>query len=114
MERLLEILKGRRYTYSCEVELQDEIARILSSSSIPHHRESPESRESRPDFMVGSTAVEVKVDGALSSVIRQLHRYASLDTVAGIILVTGKSRHRGVPRLMLGKPVRVVYLNPLL
>lgn len=78
------------------------------------HRLTP---QSRLDFYVralGAPAglvVEVKVDGSLSDLTRQLFRYAEHATVLGILVVTTRHRHRALPSLILGKPIGVLYLG---
>jgi hypothetical protein len=78
------------------------------------HRLTP---QSRPDFYVralGAPAgivVEVKVDGSLSDLTRQLFRYAEHAAVLGLLVVTTRHRHRALPSLILGKPIAVLYLG---
>ena len=63
--------------------------------------------------------IEVKTNdskggASLSQVTRQLWRYAKLDSIKAIILVTSRSKHRDLPAEILGKPVFVVYLSSFL
>ena len=113
IDRLGEVLGQHRYSFTCENELQIALASVLTDSSIPFEREKRLTARDRPDFQVGTTAIEVKVGGSLTEVTRQLHRYAQLQEVESILLVTSKARHRAVPRQMNGKRVEVLYLNPL-
>lgn len=101
--------------YSSEKVLQDDIQAALQRHLVPHVREHRFTAEDIVDFMLpgdggGGLALEVKVDGGLSAVTRQLHRYAQHREVRAVVLVTTKLRHAHLPRLMNGKPVEVVHL----
>ena len=66
--RVAEHLQGYRYTWTTEVELQDAIWDVLTTT-FTAERERALSRRDRPDFIVhvdglGSVAVEVKITGA--------------------------------------------------
>ena len=113
MAAIAAVLRQNRFVTQCEDELQQAIASVLTSSSIGFSREKSLSREDRPDFLAGRVALEVKVDGSLTQVTRQVHRYVQSEDVDGVLVVTTKQRHRALPREMNRKPVRVLYLNPL-
>ena len=99
-----------------ERELQERIAVALArATGIPGGvddvtREHRLDARSRPDFLVWTgaatgIAVEVKIAGSPQDVLRQLLRYAEHPAVSGVLLVTTRSRHRGiVPAELLGKP----------
>lgn len=55
-------------------------------------------------------AIEVKIAGSTSSVVRQLERYARCAEVGELILVTTRAKHHAVPRVLEGKPVYLVSL----
>lgn len=109
-EQLAGIIKGFRYSYSGEKELQDGIAAALDSSGVEYSREFPLSAADRLDFMVGMIAVEVKIKGTRADALRQIHRYAQHDAVGGIVVVTTKARHLDMPTSLNGKPVCVASL----
>jgi hypothetical protein len=108
--RLREVLGAYRYTHASERDLQDGLAQVLSLRGIRFDREVRLSDEDRPDFMVDGIAVEVKVDGSLSAVTRQLHRYAQHKPVRAVLLVTSLQRLANLPTEMNGKPVAVLAL----
>lgn len=111
LSRIVEVLRQHRFKFSCEKDLQDGIEEVLrSSSGFTFERESRLSESDLVDFMVKGIALEVKIQGSLSSVTRQLMRYADQETVTAILLVTTKMQHKNMPPTMRGKPVRVVYL----
>lgn len=101
---------SRRYRFSDETMLQNGIAKVLAEDGIAFEREYPLGRD-RVDFFVQGIALEVKVDGSLSEVTRQLHRYAQHPDVQIVALVTTKSQHCRMPSEMAGKPVRVIHLE---
>jgi hypothetical protein len=66
--------------------------------------------KSRIDLLVGSTGIEVKIDGSYSSVLRQLTRYAACPELTELILVTTRSKHHLLPATIGTTPVRCVSL----
>ncbi len=113
--RLREILGTYRYNFASERDLQDGIAQVLFQRGIRFAREvrlppAKKGEQDIPDFMVDGIAVEVKVDGGLSDVTRQLHRYAQHKEVQALLLVTSRSQLGNQPGKMSGKPVMVLAL----
>ena len=107
--QLVETLDRFRFDESSEERLQDGIEAVLRDRGVAFVREARLSDEDRIDFIThDGVGIEVKVDGSAASVLRQLHRYAHLDTVQALVLVTTKRRHQ-VPAALGKKPVRVVY-----
>lgn len=51
--------------------------------------------------------LETKIAGSVSEITRQLHRYAQLESVKAIILL---SRRSNVPHEINGKPIRIITL----
>jgi len=63
----------------------------------------------RIDFLLpGGLGVEVKINGSLSGLTRQVHRYAQREEISALIVVTTRHRLAQLPDTMHGKPVRVV------
>lgn len=114
IDELVERVHARRFRFSSEAELQEGIGRVLWGIDAPLEREWDLGRQyGRPDFVVGWTAVEIKVGGSLAELTRQVHRYAQHPGINSILVVTTRSRHRNLPDTINGKPCRVCYLNPL-
>ena len=65
----------------------------------------------RIDFLLGGVGIEVKVDGSTAQILRQLRRYASSPQIEHLVLVTNRARHRSLPAVIGGKPLRVVHIN---
>lgn len=111
LQHLAEVLGRHRFRFTSELQLQDAIARAFASERVVALREQALTLQDRPDFLVGDLAVEVKVGGSLSDALRQLHRYAQHEDVAGLLLVTSRLQHTDVPETMTGKPVRAVHVG---
>jgi hypothetical protein len=108
---MITLLKGKRFKYSTERELQDGIEIVLRDASVAYEREYALGPGDVIDFLVHeSIGLEVKISGSPVEVARQLLRYAGQPKVSHIMLVTGKLRLGHLPAELLGKPVSVVSL----
>jgi hypothetical protein len=105
------LFDGHAFTTTDEAELQRALAEVLDGAGVDHRREVRLTARDRIDFLAGAVGIEVKVDGALAAVTRQLHRYALRPEVASLLLVTTRPQHRGAPRELCGKPVTVALLH---
>jgi len=112
-EEICASLRGVQFHFSNEKELQDGIAQRLTAPGIAFLREVVLSPGDRIDFLVDRIGIEVKVDGSLSQVIRQLWRYAQRPEISALILVTSRAKHGPIPPAMNGKPVLCVCLLSL-
>ncbi len=111
-EDLVGYLEAFRFRAIHEFELQALIEKALKQTTVRFEREARLSSADRIDFLVhGATriGIEVKVDGSVQAVTRQLHRYAQLDTIQELVLFTTRSKHRGIPRSFAGKPIHVIH-----
>lgn len=107
---LAGLLSRTRFRVHNEADLQRAIAHVFDGEGITFEREVTLSEGDRVDFLVGTIGVELKVDGSLSSVTRQLHRYAASPLVSELLLVTTRMRHRNMPGSFNGKAITVVHL----
>lgn len=76
-------------------------------------REVAISPEDRIDFILQERfdlGIEVKVDGSLSALLRQLQRYAQHDAIDGLLVVSTRAHHRDLPATLSDKPVVVASL----
>lgn len=111
-EALATLLRSGRYQVTDEYALQAAIAAHLDGSGVPFAREVVLDAARRLDFLVGGTAIEVKVDGSTSALRAQIERYANHPTVTGVVVVTALSQHLALGgRTLTGKPVQLVYLS---
>jgi hypothetical protein len=109
--RVAAAIAANRYRYPAEVGLQDAIEVVLADAGIPAEREPRLTAADRIDFLAGRVGIEVKIAGRPADVERQLRRYAASPDVDALVLVTTRARHRAMPAVIGGKPVRVVWLS---
>lgn len=109
---LVALIERHRYTVTCERELQEAIGLVLTREGVSFSSEVRLSPRDRPDFMVGSTALEAKVASWSGQVLRQVTRYMQHEAVLAVVLVTTLRRH-SLPAMVLGKPVLVALARGL-
>ena len=95
-----------------EAQLQDALQTLLKASYSHVRREHRLTETDRIDFLVERTGIEVKIQGSLTQVMRQLRRYADSDDVDDLVLVTTRALHRQLPHTLGGKPLTVIWLPP--
>ena len=104
-----------RFHYSNELELQHGIHQIFAG--IPSlKREARLNATERPDFFIEDfgIVIEAKIKGSTGSVLDQLTRYAKIDAVKGLVLVTTRRQQAlRMPYILEGKPLAVCYLPQL-
>ncbi len=120
LDRVVSVLKRHRFNFTTEDELQRGIASALREAGESFEREVPLTKADRIDFLVGvregddfrsEVGIEVKVDGSISALTRQVYRYADHPRVPAVLIVTGLHRHDNMPPVMNGKPVRVLVVS---
>lgn len=109
MNNLLNILSSIRAPLTDEKLTQDEIARQLGLAGVSYEREFRLSEKDRVDFKIAQVAIEVKIKGSQSSILRQLERYALHESVTHIVLLT--SRSVIAPATLNGKPLFIISLS---
>jgi hypothetical protein len=121
--RIREALGTRNLRSSNELEVQDRIEDALKACRVCFEREVRLNESDRLDFLVygelntnghghagPGVAIEVKLDGSLAALTRQLHRYAQHERVLELVAVTNRARLTHVPRTLNGKRVEVYSL----
>lgn len=110
-EHIRSTLQRKPLRGPTEAVLQEVIAAAFTEAGIPFEREVCLSAKDRIDFLCGGElGVEVKIDGGISDVTRQLHRYAQSERITRLILVSTRLRLLTIPRALNGKPVDFVHL----
>ena len=107
---LTAILESYRFHFVTEKDLQDGIEKALKENGIDCQRETSISKASRPDFLVDGIAIEVKIKGQLSQLLRQIDRYAVQDDVKGVLVVGTPRWIHAIPQRLCEKEVRSLRL----
>ncbi len=97
--------------FTTERQLQAALAALFAAEGYEARREKTLSPEDRPDFLIGATAIEVKVKGTPAELTWQIGRYLAHGEIGAVVVVTTKARHRNIPPDIGGKPVLVVWLG---
>ena len=95
-----------------ESDIHALIANAFSENGLVFSHEKRLSCGLRPDFMVGSIAVEVKKNKpSQRMLLRQIESYLSCDEITEIVVVS--QRHIKLPQTICGKSVHSVFLDCL-
>jgi len=109
---VIGLLGRNRFRAPSEALLQEAIAKVFTQDGIAFEREVSIGGRERIDFLVdGVLGLEIKVDGSLSEITRQLHRYAQCERIRELVLATTRTRHRSLPDTLAGKPIHVLYIG---
>jgi hypothetical protein len=93
-----------------EDAIQRGIAEALRVGDYEFEREARLSKTDRLDFLVGGVAIEVKRNGSLSQLLRQLARYAQHEKVRELLVVTARPQVSDLPNELCGKPLECLVL----
>lgn len=100
-----------RYDLTSEETIQIGLAEALRRSGYEFVREARLSPTDRVDFLVeGGVAIEVKRQGSVGDLLRQLSRYASHDAVQEMLVVTARPQATDLPLELGGKPLECLVL----
>lgn len=108
---LTSALRSARFRFSSEDELQAGVAEVMAAAGVAFDREVAIGQRDRLDFLAGTAAIEVKVDGGRNDLLRQLARYARHDGIQDLVVVTSRARHARLPDLIGSKPIHVVWVS---
>ena len=93
------------FRFTSEDELHGGIEAVLHQAGFPVEHE-VRLACGRLDFRVGRIAIEVKINGGVSPLLRQLHRYATACDLDALLVITTRRRLlAGLPSHMNGKPI---------
>jgi hypothetical protein len=108
LDQVLAAIRGHRFNYTNEDELQEGIAAAIATTGLDVDREVILSERDRIDLMVGTIGIEVKVAGSSAGVLEQLQRYAQHHEIEQLVLVTNKWQR--LPAEAGGKPLTTISL----
>jgi hypothetical protein len=108
VDQVAKVIRGHRYRYTSEDELQEGITAALEHADLSPIREVILSPRDRIDILVDQVGIEIKVAGSQAHPWNQLKRYAEHDAIGGLILVT--NRWYTLPDEVGGKPLELVSL----
>jgi hypothetical protein len=109
IDRIGAAIAAHRFNFGNEEEFQRGIAEAFKTMGIEYRREVVLTGKDRIDFMLADgLGVEVKIDGSISALTRQLHRYAQLEALKTLVVVVGRVRLTNLPSVMNGKSVHVI------
>lgn len=111
--QIAALISRTTFRYRNELQLHDGIVLLLESHGVTGlKREVRLSPADRIDFLAGSLGIEVKVDGPHRQVWRQMHRYATHDSISELLLITSRAHHVARAPLELdGKRVHIAVLG---
>lgn len=93
VEQVASIIRGYRFNFVDEYQLQDGVAEALRRAGLNVRREVRLNPRDRIDLVVDRIGIEIKVAGQTSNVARQCRRYLESTAVDELILVTNRPRH---------------------
>lgn len=106
---LKTLIESYAYIFSNEIQLQDGIKKTFDMNSVQYEREKTFGNN-RIDFVHSTIAIEIKIKQPAMKVLKQLHRYAQIDTITEIMLITSRSMHK-MPPTLNDKTLTVIRLN---
>jgi hypothetical protein len=110
LSELRELVLAHRFAVASEAELQTGVETVLGRAGCAFEREAAVGQRDRIDFLVAGIGIEIKVDGSLGQVTRQLHRYAQSECITSLLLVTTRVKHTNLPPTLHNKPLAVALL----
>lgn len=110
-QRVHDVLTSTALTYNNEDSLQAAICDALEAAGLAPVREVKLTGTlGRIDLMCGDVGIEVKIDGQLNAVTRQLMRYTHDPRIRELVLVTTRAKHHQIPEELNGKAIHLVSL----
>ena len=107
MAKARDAISRFTYNFSDEDEFQVGISKALRIAGLEFRREVILSKRDRIDFLLDDgIGIEVKIDGSISALTRQLFRYAELPAINGLLVAVSLNRLANLPTEINGKPVQ--------
>lgn len=112
LDEIEAVVRRASFRWSSESDIHRGLEQWLEQQQqdVPSFRsEVSLSKRDRVDVLLDDgTAIEIKIAGTKTEVLRQLHRYAEHVEVTGLLLLTTKMAHTSMPKDVLGKRLVVV------
>lgn len=105
-----EVIHSIKINFSNEAECHRGIKEAFDAAGIAYQHE-VKIPEGRLDFLIDGVGVEVKLDGSLSDLTRQLYKYSLSSKLTGLAVITNKNRLTYLPLEMSEKPLEVIFLS---
>lgn len=104
--QVAKLLLGYSYSLQSEARLQEGIGRVLQKAGIPFQREVWLSEKDRIDFLIESgVGIEVKIQGSVSALTRQAHRYAQHPRIRSLVIACTRHSLARLPESFNDKPI---------
>lgn len=113
LQRVLDALCELRSPFALyESDIHRRVEKRLEEAGLAYAHEARIGQGCRIDYLIGGIGVEIKKGRPdISSLKKQLLRYAACEKVEALVVVT--QRAVSLPDTAMGKPVRVIALNQL-
>lgn len=102
-------IKHRFKNLQNEKLLQAELEEFFKANDIAYKREVILDKGNIIDFMLGNVGVEVKCKATPMAIYEQLKRYAELEQIHMLILISNKAMR--LPKTINNKPVYIITLG---
>jgi len=110
VERVERVLRGHRFRFADERELQAGIDQVLRGAGLEVTREASLGETGTIDFFVAGLGIEVKTRGSRADLARQVHRYLQHDSLQALMVVTTRAALGQLPKVIANKLVYVHHL----
>lgn len=104
------VIGSRRFRFANEKDLQAGIETALLEEGIRFEREVKLAKGDIIDFIVDDLGIEVKIDGPLTALTRQLARYARHERIAELLVVSSRNGLTNLPTSLGGKRLTTISL----
>lgn len=111
IQRVIAMLRSYRLRASTEAVLQADVESVLVTHGVEHVREHGVPSGRLDFFLPGSgIGIELKIGGSAAELARQILRYLEEPEVRGMLVVTTRQSHRGIPTALSPKPILIYHL----
>lgn len=106
VEQVLAVLRSTSFSWATEDDLQRGVHAALTERGMQPRREVRFGPQNRIDLVVDRVGIEIKVAGTIGNLTRQVIRYAGVDDLDAIVVVTSRAGFAtGLPVSVAGKRI---------